>query len=94
MAGATPDIELADERLTTFTEMQLENYICHHGPCQFTRTVLRKLVAVEHPEYPTRKIAYLFLARVLYRAGHTLTVIEALQAEGYFLYPPCEKGTD
>ncbi len=76
----TPNFELAFARLADFSERELENYLCHHGPRRFDRQILRVIIAaVERPEYPTRRAVCLALAIYLYRAGHTRTVVQALQ---------------
>ncbi len=81
-----PNFELAFARLETFSELELENYICGHG--RFHRRVLRELAsAVRRPEYPTRENVYLALAIYLYRHGNTCTVIQALQFEGFVPVP-------
>jgi hypothetical protein len=85
---ATPNFELAFARLADFSERELENYLCHHGPRRFDRHILRVMVAaVERPEYPTRHDVYLALAVYLYRAGHTRTVVQVLQWEGFVPVP-------
>ena len=85
----TPNFDLAIARLVTFSELELESYICFHGRRNFHRRVLRELAsAVRRPEYPERKVVYLALAIFLYEHGNTRTVIQALQWEGYMLEPP------
>ena len=85
----SPNFDLAFARLETFSELELESYICFHGRRNFHRRVLRELAsAVRRPEYPERKDVYLALAIFLYQYGNTRTVIQALQWEGYIPEPP------
>ncbi|MFN9900378.1 MAG: hypothetical protein ACK55Z_16620, partial [bacterium] len=76
---------MADSVLQTLSESQLECYICHHGPRRYDRQELRDIVAANmQPDiYPKRKDVYFALAIYLYRAGHTRTVLNALQFEGF-----------
>jgi hypothetical protein len=80
---ATPDFDLAFAVLETLSESQLENYLCPNSPRRYDRQVFRDAVtaAMQPPDiYPTRKDVYLALAIYLYRAGHTRTVLNALQS--------------
>ena len=92
----SPNFDLAFARLETFSELELESYICFHGRRNFHRRVLRELAsAVRRPEYPERKDVYLALAIFLYQYGTTRTVIQALQWEGYIPEPsraPVDQG--
>ncbi len=89
----TPNFDLAESTLQTLSESQLECYLCHHGPRRYDRQVLRDTVAANmQPDiYPERKDVYLALAIYLYRAGHTRTVLNALQFEGFAPGPPPER---
>ena len=89
----TPNFDLAESALQTLSESQLECYLCHHGPRRYDRQELRDTVAANmQPDiYPERKDVYLALAIYLYRAGHTRTVLNALQFEGFAPGPPPER---
>ena len=92
----TPNFRLADSVLQTLSESQLETYICHHGPRRFDSQKLRDIVAANmQPDiYPKRKDVYFALAIYLYRAGHTRTVLNALQFEGFAPGPPPDRRMD
>ncbi len=89
----THDFDLAESVLQTLYESQLEHYLCHHGPRRYDHQELRDTVAANmQPDiYPERKDVYLALAIYLYRAGHTRTVLNALQFEGFAPGPPPER---
>ncbi len=52
----TPNFELANARLADFSERELENYLCHHGPRRYDRNELRTIIAANmQPDiYPER----------------------------------------
>jgi hypothetical protein len=84
-----PNVQLATIRMTQWSTLRLERYICRHGPHRFRRDILRDLVSNRvHPLYPTIRQVYLVIALRLYRAGHRWSVINCLQFEGYLPYPP------
>ncbi len=74
----------------------LESYICQHGPRRYDRNELRTIIAANmQPDiYPERINVYLALAIYLYRAGHTRTVLNALQFEGFAPGPSPDRRMD
>jgi hypothetical protein len=84
-----PYVQFATLRMTQWSTLRLERYICCHGLRRFRRGNLRDLVNNRvHPLYPTIRQVYLVIAQTLYRAGHRWSVINCLQIKGYLPYPP------
>ncbi len=96
MDTVTPNFELANARLADLSERELESYLCHHGPRRYDRNELRTIIAANmQPDiYPERINVYLALAIYLYRAGHTRTVLNALQFEGFAPGPSPDRRMD